>query len=174
MNATILKNGFLKITADNEDRSELAYAYRGETGAPGGYPAADDYVREALYQAGWEFVRPETVAALTDAPIITNDMQVDDNGDVVHVGDVWWFPGYMITDPWQELKNHGRVIFDPEENNKSLPPRVYHCFRCGKEQASPAYCPECKAIIRAAKKGIKRLAHISAGYHPGSLSDPRD
>lgn len=118
MKAQILKTGFLKITADNEDRAELAYAYRGN---PGGYPQAEDYVRETLNQLGWEFVRPETVAAMTDAPILTNDQETDDDGNVTRVGDVWWFSGYMVNDPWEQLKNKGRVIFEPEDYNKSLP-----------------------------------------------------
>jgi hypothetical protein len=119
MKATILPTGFLKITANNEDRAELSYTYRD---TPGGYPQAEDYVRETLQQLGWEFVNPEWVAALTDAPIITNDLRMDENMEECQgVGDVWWFPGYMIDDPWEQLKNKGRVFFDPEENNKSLP-----------------------------------------------------
>lgn len=128
MKAIILKTGFLKITANNEDRAELNYAYRNN---PSGYSQADDYVRETLRQLGWEFVRPEWVAALTDAPIITNDLSWQQNEDdgllpdyPTTVGDVWWFPGYMIDDPWEQLKNKGRVLFEPEENNKTLPKRI--------------------------------------------------
>lgn len=122
MKVIILPTGFLKITANNEDREELSYAYRGN---PGGYPQAEDYVKETLSQFGWEFVRPEWVAALTDAPIITNDLRMDENMEECQgIGDVWWFPGYMIDDPWEQLKNKGRVFFDPEENNKTLPKRM--------------------------------------------------
>ena len=119
MKVTILKNGFVKITANNEDRAELKYAYE-----QGGYPQADDYVRECLTNLYWEFVQPEWVSALTNAPIITNDIVFGENGDCyfpTNIGDVWWFPSYMLKDPWEALKNKGRVIFEPEENNKSLP-----------------------------------------------------
>lgn len=120
--AKILKNGVLKITADNEGRAMIKEAYAGfGVSGSGGYPRAEMEVIDELGQRGWEFVRPEWVAALTDAPIITDDIIFADNGDVEYVGDVWWFPNYMVTDPWEVLKNKGRVYFEPEENNKSLP-----------------------------------------------------
>jgi len=107
MKAQILKDGSLKITANNHNRSELKDAYE-----QGGYPAAENYVQETLGFGCWEFIEPADIGALTSSPILGFD------------GDVWWFPNYQITDPWQELKNRGRVIFDPEENNRSLPKKA--------------------------------------------------
>jgi hypothetical protein len=115
--ATILKNGGLKITADNEGRRDLKEAF-----AFPPWGCADDLVAESL-GGEFQFVRPEWVAALTSAPIITNELSFpdqDDGGYPDYVGDVWWFPGYMLDDPWELLKNTGRVFFEPEENNKSL------------------------------------------------------
>ena len=161
--AQIQKDGYLKITADNYARESLKDAY-----ARGGYPETERYVGEELVMIGFQFLRPEWIGALTSAPILTDkligeDFSMEDPPE--NVGDTWWFESYQVTDPWEELKNKGRVIFDPEENNKSLPPRVYKCFRCGKPDPlakGPHYCPECKKIIRAAKKGVKRLKHL--GY----------
>lgn len=155
--AKIQKDGYLKITADNEGRRELKEINE--------YFRMENLVAEELNQTNFQFLLPEIIGALTDAPIICDDLSIDDAGTVISVGDTWWFPDYQVTDPWETLKNTGRVIFDPEENNKSLPPRVYKCFRCGKPDPlakGPHYCAECKKIIRAAKKGVKRLKHL--GY----------
>ena len=105
MKATILKNGYLKITANNIDRIDLRNCYES-----GGYFEVEELIGSEIWRGNFHFVKPEDVGALTSSPIIQ-----------AKNGDVWWFPGYMIDDPWQELKNKGRVIFDPEENNKSLP-----------------------------------------------------
>jgi hypothetical protein len=58
---------------------------------------------------GW--LRPEEIAALTDAPIIGQDVARDDSGELVSVGAVFWYPQYETTDPIRELMERGRVIF---------------------------------------------------------------
>ena len=116
--AKIQKDGYLKITADNEGRWDLKEAYTSKYG--GGYQKAEGEVIDALHDQ-FHFILPEWVGALTDAPILADDLTIEDNGDISFVGDTWWFPDYQVTDPWEVLKNTGRVIFDPEENNKSLP-----------------------------------------------------
>jgi hypothetical protein len=112
--AKILPNGCLKITADNEGRADLKNEYQ-----QGGYPKAEDYVIDSLHD-NFYFVLPEQIGALTSAPIFTDELDIDDDGKVAYVGDVFWYPNYMLIDPWEELKNKGYVIFEPEENNKSL------------------------------------------------------
>lgn len=64
---------------------------------------------------GWEFVRPEVIGALTDSPILSNDTTQDDRGNYTHVGNVWWFPNYQISDPAQFLKDKGFVYFQKGE-----------------------------------------------------------
>jgi hypothetical protein len=115
--ATILKNGCLKITADNAGRHELAQCNY--------FDKIEVHIAEELHRDNFEFIRPEWVGALTDSPILTNDLSIGDTGVAEFVGDVWWFPNYMITDPWQELKNKGKVIFIPEENNTTLHKRHF-------------------------------------------------
>jgi hypothetical protein len=147
--AQIQKDGKLKITADNEGRADLK--------AIDVYYRTENLVGEELAAHGFQFVRPEWIGALTDAPILTNELIGEDfsiSDPPENVGDTWWFPDYQITDPWEVLKNTGRVIFEPEENNKSLPKRGDVCFRCGKPDPlakGPHYCRECKKIIRAAQ-----------------------
>jgi len=110
-----MDNGCLLIQANNEDRAELKCQYE-----QGGYPRAEDFVIESMGQLGYDWVLPEECGALTSAPIFSDEKTMNDEGEVTFVGDVWWFPNYMLDDPWEILKNRGRVILDPEEDNKSL------------------------------------------------------
>lgn len=95
----------LKITANNEARRELA--------AADGYPARESLVAEWLHEQ-LEFLRPEEIGALTDAPILgdCDTIERNENGELTATGGpVWWFPDYAVRDPWDELKNSGRVTF---------------------------------------------------------------
>lgn len=109
--AEVQADGRLKITADNEGRKELAWCY---VYPDKGYQAAENEVAERLAENGFLFCDPSNFGALTDSPIIAD-------GQPDYAENIWWYPNYQITDPWQELKDRGRVFFDPEENNKSLP-----------------------------------------------------
>ncbi len=60
---------------------------------------------------GWSFVRPEDVAALTDAPIITEDIETDNQGNVLRVGKVYWYPQYDVSDPVAKLLEDGYIDF---------------------------------------------------------------
>jgi len=74
-------------------------------------------VSDMLDHEGWSGndmlyeVSPSDIGALTDAPIVTDAVERDDEGDVISVGNVWWFPSYAV-DSWEEiLYNTGEVIF---------------------------------------------------------------
>ena len=119
MRHVVQSDGSLLILADNADRSELADRYRS-----GGYPAAESAVAEMLHER-LTFIPPENIGALTDAPILTDDPDWSDetaaagNIPAVHSESlVWWYPNYMVSDPWESLRNHGRVVFSaaPKES----------------------------------------------------------
>jgi hypothetical protein len=106
-----IENGRLILTSDNTSRADLKEAY-----ARGGYYAAESVVAENLHEI-FDFIPPENIAALTDAPILADAGGVDwpDSGEgPIPSPDcrVFWFPSYAIRDPWQQLKNTGRVEFD--------------------------------------------------------------
>lgn len=61
---------------------------------------------------GWSWVRPEDVAALTDAPLLSDDIEYDEQGEVVSVGVVYWFPRYDVVDPVDCLLADGFVEFE--------------------------------------------------------------
>jgi hypothetical protein len=110
MRHVVQPNGNLLIIANNEDRSLLADAYR--TTSP--YSRAEMLISEAFHEV-LTFIAPENIGALTEAPILCDDVDFPDdaNGFVPYdeTSRVWWFPNYMVTDPWEELKNKGRVEF---------------------------------------------------------------
>ena len=60
---------------------------------------------------GWSWVRPEDIGALTDAPILSDDIEYDDHGGVVSVGVVYWYPHYDVSDPVAQLLANGYVDF---------------------------------------------------------------
>lgn len=104
----VLPNGNLILTASNTDRRELAEAWR----------CHHNWDRQwydiiGPFQENGELydVAPEDIAALTSAPILTDDFTTHDDGTREALGRVWWFPNYMIRDPLEELRNRGRVEF---------------------------------------------------------------
>lgn len=111
MRHVVQSDGSLLILADNADRSELADRYRS-----GGCMAAEFAVAELLHER-LTFIPPENIGALTSAPIFANEVNWSecDNGGITPVpypeSLVWWYPNYAVSDPWEELRNHGRVVF---------------------------------------------------------------
>lgn len=66
--------------------------------------------------SGWDWIRPEQIGALTDAPIISNDAQYNDDGDLISINNVWAYVDYMLYDPVEKLFEDGRVIFMNADN----------------------------------------------------------
>lgn len=102
-------NGNLKITADNDDRREIAEIIRAR-----GSDAAEEYIADTVCcNSEWAFIRPEMIGALTDAPILAIAEWLDDaEGATPQAGQpVYWFEAYQIRDPWAELCRTGCVFF---------------------------------------------------------------
>lgn len=62
---------------------------------------------EPLTTADWEWLRPAEVGALTDAPILSREVERDASGNVTHVGRVYWYPAYAVRDPLVDLVDGG-------------------------------------------------------------------
>jgi len=62
---------------------------------------------------GW--LQPEAIGALTDSPILSNNVRYNDDGDIVVVPNVWWYPNYMIDDIIEKMYSNGYLIFDKAE-----------------------------------------------------------
>lgn len=104
-------NGNLVIVAEPED-FEMLGEMKERVGA-------NDilFMSELLEETGWDgngvlmSISPEDVGGLTDAPIVTDDRTIEDDGKVVVNGSVWWFPNYMIENFADTLIKTGRVTF---------------------------------------------------------------
>jgi hypothetical protein len=100
----------LVIKATKEGREELAEAYE-----RGGYPEAENVLHEALHEQ-FVFVQPDWIGALTDAPILVAQDDVDFPDDADHWivrpnARVFWFTNYQVEDPWETLRAKGVVRF---------------------------------------------------------------
>lgn len=59
-------------------------------------------------------INPQYIhVGLTDAPVISNDLEYPDHGDAYIPNDatVWWFPDYQIKSFAEELIRTGKVVF---------------------------------------------------------------
>ena len=105
------EQGNLVIKAEPED-AEMLQDIRGR------YMNDDlGFLEELLELTGWSTngrlcrVRPEDIGALTDAPIVTNEWSVEDNGEFLVTGKVWWYPNYMVSNFADGLMTLGHTTF---------------------------------------------------------------
>ena len=60
---------------------------------------------------GWEIIHPEEIGALTSAPILSKEGERDNNGKLLKIGKVYWFPAYEVVCEVEELLANGEVFF---------------------------------------------------------------
>lgn len=117
MRFSINRYGNLVISRRRAEKSELQEILDKSTHKDHGFLA------DLLEHTGWgpngrlAQVAPEDVGALTDAPILTDDLVIDDHGEMTVHGRVWWFPNYQIESFAETLIKTGKVTFQlaPEE-----------------------------------------------------------
>src|SRR5579859_839485 len=88
-------NGTLRITLLEDERGSVEEIAAQEI-------TADSKLAQVIeWQLGngWSFVRPEDIASLTDAPILTEDIETDNQGTVLWVGTVYWYQQYETSNP---------------------------------------------------------------------------
>lgn len=103
-----LPNGNLCIRLLEEERASVEEIAAQDLTADGKLAQ----VIEWQLSNGWEFVRPEDIGALTEAPILTEEIDTDDRGTVLSVGTVYWYPQYDVSDPVAKLLENGYVDFE--------------------------------------------------------------
>jgi len=82
---------------------------------PNNNKSADEALRELLeWQLcnGWEWIWPEEIAALTEAPILTDDCERNEHGKLIRCGHVYWHERYQVEDPIVEMCENGFVDFN--------------------------------------------------------------
>lgn len=117
MRFCILNNGNLEIVTEEGDKAELQDILDKTPHRDHGFLA--DMLEYAGWQANGELfqVSPEHVGALTDAPILSDDVTTEDDGTVRVKGRVWWFPQYESTSFAETLLETGRVVFAAAPEN---------------------------------------------------------
>jgi len=60
---------------------------------------------------GWEMVPPEDIAALTSAPILSDEVTRDDHGKLLTIGAAYWSPEYQVACAIGDLLTNGSVVF---------------------------------------------------------------
>lgn len=117
MKFTIDAAGNLVISRLRSEKADLQEMFEKCTHTDHGFLA------DLLEYTGWgpnghlDQVAPEDIGALTNAPILTDDLEVDDQGVKTVRGRVWWFPNYQIESFAETLIKTGKVTFQlaPEE-----------------------------------------------------------
>lgn len=108
MKTEILPNGNLRFTLETDEEKEDVAGFGHEWERI----LWDNVGRcSPLGGNGWYVVAPEMIGALTEAPIVSDDVSFDDDGKIDHIGRVWWFPNYMVECPVETLAEKGSVIF---------------------------------------------------------------
>lgn len=108
----ILTDGNLHITLLTEAREDVQEIPSSQT------MDADNKLAEIIHWQlanGWTFLSPEDAGALTDSPILSEDVNYDDHGNAQHVGIVYWYPEYQVKDPVAQLLENGFVDFTRQE-----------------------------------------------------------
>jgi hypothetical protein len=121
MQYTILENGNLQLTLEDNEVADVEDLLEKASDRDHGF------LCELLDYAGLSTnghlypVLPHQVGALTDAPIISDEVVYEDDGTVNVPGKVWWFPGYELRSFAEELLRDQQVIFtaSPENQNKA-------------------------------------------------------
>jgi hypothetical protein len=109
---SVLPNGDLKITADNEGRAYLKEQLK-ETSVVDFWP---EFVAEfiAFYYPWLRYALPEELGALTSSPIL---LETASCGCPLAKSRVWWFPEYQVENEFDTLKRTGRLVMSlaPED-----------------------------------------------------------
>ncbi|MFA6089980.1 MAG: hypothetical protein WC755_09050 [Candidatus Woesearchaeota archaeon] len=109
VNLKILDNGNLEITPTPDALAESERFLSLAT------QIALDELFEDWICNGWGWVQPEQIGALTAAPIITDEFDIDDDGKFIANGNIWWFFNYAVENEVENLLKNGKLIFTKAE-----------------------------------------------------------
>lgn len=168
MKFSVTKNGKLLIESESEDKDMLEDAKRrcGENDI--------SFMAELLEETGWQAnsrlmqVNPEDIGALTDAPILSDDVRYKDDGSVEVMGNVWWLPDYMVRNFADDLIEHGKVSFEPAPENK--PQKVVDAGNF-KDRMKVRIARFKEEENQAKQKGLVILPSVNGPYAYNSATD---
>lgn len=112
----------LKIVSDEEEEDRNW----GHLTSQPQYGGLGTLMEESRYLGnGWSITDGDNLGLMTSAPMISDDLTVEDDGDMVVYGHLWYFPNYMVEDPVQTLRDRGEVIFTLASKPGELVPRKW-------------------------------------------------
>lgn len=112
LTATVTANGNLLIQACNESRAWIKEEQqRDQTSDDILWYGFEGYWNNGMYTP-FDGGEANPFVGLWSGPCIAEEMDHDDDGKRSVYGRLWAFMDYCITDPVEELKTKGRVIFD--------------------------------------------------------------
>lgn len=124
LTGTVTDRG-LRITPTAEGREEAQDAVESSRTHPRFWDMFEDWIGN-----GWMWIPPESIGALTDAPIISPNAYMTDDGEIVFDGEpvLYWHERYQVEDPVAEWANGSSVAFDlaRSDNPPRMPKRGKH------------------------------------------------
>lgn len=111
MRFAMTEHGHLEIVIETDDDREMIKESMEKASH-----ADHSVIADLMETYGWTGngqlyqVRPECIGALTDAPILSDEVEFDDGAQKV-TGNVWWFPNYQVESFVETLLTDGRVVF---------------------------------------------------------------
>src|SRR5512135_475580 len=94
----VLDNGNLELSVTAEEREEIDWVHLLAQASDQGL---HELIEHYSCNGSYGLVAPETIGAMTDAPIIAEWVDHDPESGEPRVDDkarVWWFPNYMVED----------------------------------------------------------------------------
>jgi hypothetical protein len=79
-----------------------------------------ELLEPVICNSDWELLNPNSedyvaIGALTDAPVLAEWVERNDDGDLTNIGDVYWFPNYMVESELETMMETGEVVFEKGE-----------------------------------------------------------
>ena len=168
-----LKNGNLKITANNDARRLIKeWEQEGKLG--------DSLFFEILECLDdLELISADELGAMTDGWFLTDCKLYDDDGSDLEIGNLWRFRDYWFKSEAEELKLYGRIEFtleNPPDNhgNDAAPPQnptpedyerdtwIKDCLKArGYEYCTVPFCSTCYQAFNAAVTSGRTMFYMN-------------
>jgi hypothetical protein len=108
-----LENGNLRLSATKGHKRELRQYWKEHGEIDALVEATEHY-----WANGWGVYPDGVVGYLTNAPIICDDVTIDEDGNPISFGKTWWYPNYQIKDCIEEMLKNEFVDFKLASNGE--------------------------------------------------------
>ena len=109
----VMTDGYLKMTIDTETQNELREVI--SSGAD-----VDRFIYDLFEptrcNGSYAYNTADIYDYLSEAPTVTNDEMIQDDGSTTHGDDLWAYEPYQVRDWVEELLNDGEIVFTRAED----------------------------------------------------------